>query len=258
MRFGCVINIGQVQEVQDAGYDYYELAVGVVKPEQPDSEFEPVKELVGNFEIFPEAWNCLLPGDIKVTGPEVDKYRIERYLRTALYRIEELGGEIVVFGSGGARTVPEGFPMDEAKDQIIEFVTLAGQIAGNHGITIAIEPLCKKECNIINTVKEGVEIVRAVDHPFVKVLADLYHMDEEKESLEDIIEADGDLVHTHTADTGRLYPGSGSYPHAEFFQALKKIGYEERISVECTFNDFSTEVVKALNFLQNMDYETSK
>ncbi|MDH7601473.1 MAG: sugar phosphate isomerase/epimerase family protein, partial [Armatimonadota bacterium] len=195
MRFGCCVGLDKAQIVQEAGYDYIELPVSVVKAESPDSEFEPILEQVRSLEIVPEAWNCLLPGDMKVTGPEVDKYRVERYLRTAFERIEELGGEIVVFGSGGARTVPDGFPREEARQQLIEFVSLAGQIAGTHGITIAIEPLNSKESNIINSVAEAVELAKAADHPFVRVLADLYHIDEEKEPLEHILEAGEYIVH---------------------------------------------------------------
>jgi sugar phosphate isomerase/epimerase len=255
MRFGCCAGLDKYQIVQVAGYDYIELAVGTVRPESPDSEFEPIRDEISSYSIVPEAWNCLLPGDMRVTGLEVDLYRIERFLRTAFERIEEVGGEIVVFGSGGARTVPHGFPTDEAHGQIVEFVALAGQIAGKHGITIAIGPLNAKESNIINSVKEGMEIVRAADHPFVKVLADLYHIDEASEPIQDVIDAGNDLVHTHTADTGRLYPGSGSYPHREYFEALRAIGYNDRMSVECKFNDFNTECAKALEFLRGLDAE---
>jgi sugar phosphate isomerase/epimerase len=257
MRFGCCGGLDKAQEIQDAGYDYIEMGVATVKPEQADAEFEPVRDQLAELDIKPEAWNCLLPGDLKVTGPEVDGYRIERYLRTAFRRIEELGGEIVVFGSGKARSVPDDFPVDEARTQIVQFLTTAGQVAGIHGITIAIEPLNSKESNILNSVTEAVEIANAVGHPFVKVLADLYHMDEDSEPLEDIIRAGDDLVHVHTADSGRLYPGSGSYPHAEFFRLLKSIGYDERMSVECSFKDFSTECRKALDFLRKMDSKTT-
>ena len=256
MRFGCCAGLDKMPIVQDAGYDYVELAVGAVKAESPDDEFEPIRDEIQSYTIVPEAWNCLLPGDIKVTGPEVDKYRIERFLRTAFERIEELGGEIVVFGSGGARKVPDGFPRKRAREQIVEFITLAGQIAGTHGITIAIEPLNAKESNIINSVKEGMEFVEAADHPFVKVLADLYHIDEEKEPIRDVVDAGNALVHTHTADTGRGFPGSGTYPHAEFFEALRSIGYNDRMSVECILEDFKPECVKALEFLRAVDAET--
>lgn len=255
MRFGCCTGLDKMRVVQDAGYDYIELGVGAVKAESPDAEFEPVRDEILSYSIVPEVWNGLLPGDIRVTGPEVDIYRVERLLRTAFQRIEEIGGEIVVFDSGESRKAPDGFPVEKAREQIVEFVTLAGQIAGTYGITIAIEPLNIKETNIINSVMEAVEIVRAADHPFVKVLADLYQISEAKEPILDVVDAGNDLVHTHTADTGRLYPGSGSYPHTEFFEALRSIGYNDRMSVECKFNDFNTECAKALDFLHGLDAE---
>ena len=252
MRFGCCAGLDQIQIVQDAGYAYVELPVGAIKAESPDSEFDSIREQIQSYEIIPEAWNCLLPADMKVTGPEFDKYRIERYLRTAFERIEELGGEIVVFGSGLARWVPDGFPMDEANDQIVEFVTLAGQVAGIHGITVAVEPLNPKESNIINSVKEGLEIVKKADHPFVKLLADLYHIEEAGEPMSNVAEAGDEIVHTHTADTGRRYTGSGSYPHKEYLGALKSVGYDDRLSVECEWEDFTSECNQALMFLRGI------
>jgi len=255
MRFGCCGGLDRIQTVQDAGYDYIEMPVAAVMPESPDDEFEATLVQIRSFEIVPEAWNCMLPADFKVTGPEVDMYRVERYLRTAFARIEELGGEIVVFGSGGARRVPDSFPMEEAGEQIVEFLTMAGKIAGAHGITIAVEPLHKHDSNIINSVTDALALARAVDHPFVKVLADLFHMQEENEPISHIIDAGNELVHVHTADTERLYPGSGSYPNAELIEALRSIGYNDRVSVECTFRDWDTEPAKALEFLRNLDKE---
>jgi sugar phosphate isomerase/epimerase len=256
MRFGCCVGLDRMQRVQDAGYDYIELTVGTVKPEQADSEFEPVRELLDSFDIRPEAWNCLLPGSLKMVGLEVDLYRAERYLRTAFQRIEEVGGETVVFGSGGARRVPDGFPMDEARDQLCEALTLAGQVAGAYGITIALEPLASTATNIINTLPQGADLVKRVDHPFVRLLADLQHMVDEGEPTSVIGALDVEIVHAHTADTDRLYPGSGSYPTREFIQALKAAGYDDRLSVECVWRDFDTECPKALEFLRELDART--
>lgn len=250
MRFGCCAGLDTMQMVQDAGFDYIEMPVGLVKPELPASEFEPIREEILNYDIRPEAWNGFLPANMKITGPEVDEYRVERYLRTACERVEELGGETIVFGSSGARNVPEGFPMDEARDQVIHFLTLAGRIAGTYGITIAIEPLYRNECNIINTVREGSEFVRAVDHPFVKLLADLYHVVEEHEPMQDIIDAGSEIVHLHVADAGRKHPGSGMYPFREFFAALKAISYDDRVSIECVWDDFRRDCRASLEFVR--------
>ncbi len=250
MRIGCCASLDQIKAIQDAGYDYVELAVGTIKPEQPNSEFEPVRDVLSSYDIRPEAWNILFPPDMKVVGPEVDLYRVERYLRTAFERIEEVGGEIVVFGSGGARCVPERFPREEAYDQLREVLTLAGQVAGAHGITIALEPLHSKGTNIINNLAEGAELVCGVSHPFVQLLADLYHMMEEDDTVSAIPTLGVDIVHAHISDTDRLYPGSGTYPSRAFVDALKSVGYDDRLTVECAWRSFDTECVAALNHLR--------
>lgn len=266
MRFGCCAGVDKIQAIQDAGYDYVELTVGTVMPESPESEYAPVRDKIKSFKIKPEAWNVLLPGGIKVTGPEVDLYRVERYLRTAFARIADLGGKVVVFGSGGARKVPDDFPVDEARKQILEFLAVLGNVAGENGITIAIEPLNKKETNIINSVAEGMEYVEAINHPNIKCLADYYHIDEENEPLSDVTDAGSDIVHVHTADTGRYSPGiheygpkelidsfegKPAYDHIAFFKTLRGIDYDARISVEGRWSNFDTDVKKALDYLKD-------
>lgn len=250
MRLGCCAGLEQIETARDAGYDYVEVYVRNVRAEWPESEFEPVRERILSSEIVPEVWLSLIPSDMRIVGPEVDSYRIERYLRTAFERIDELGGEIVVFGSGAGRRVPDGFPMDEGRDQLVEFLTLAGQVGGACGITIAVEPLNHTETNVINTIRQGVDIVHAVDHPFVKLLVDLHHMMLQGEALSEIEVARGEIVHAHTADTDRLYPGSGDYPNRGFVEALKAVGYDDRLSVECAWRDFDSECVKSLEYLR--------
>lgn len=253
MRIGCCAGLDQISKVEKAGYDYIEPGVGAALPEQSEAAFEnDVLPQLEGVSIRPEAWNCLIPGDIKLTGPSVDFYRIERYLRTAFARIARLGGVIVVFGSGGARNIPEGFDASKARGQILEFISLCGAVAAQNSLTIAIEPLNHKESNIINSVAEAVEFAEMAAQPEVKALADLYHMDEEGEPLSDVARAGSYLAHCHTADTGRYAPGTGSYDHAGFFRAMKEAGYDARLSVECCWNDFDSELQPAVEFLRGV------
>jgi sugar phosphate isomerase/epimerase len=252
LLIGCCAGLDKIALVQKAGYDYIEPPVGTVLPERPESEFEAVLAAVDGYTIRPEAWNCLIPGDIKLTGPNVDLYRIERYLCTAFSRIAKLGGEVVVFGSGAARNIPDGFDITQARGQILEFITLCGAVASRNSLTIAIEPLNHKESNVINSVVEAVDFAEMAARPEVQALADLYHIDEELEPLSHVAEAGSYLAHCHTADTGRFAPGSGGYDHVGFFRAMKSAGYDKRISIECRWNDFDSELTPALQFLRGI------
>lgn len=258
MRFGCCAGVDKIGIVEAAGYDYIELPSMAVMPEKPASEFEQTLKQFEGYNIKAEAWNCLLPGDLKLTGPSVDFYRVERYLRTALERMARLGAQVVVFGSGGARSIPEGFSESEGRRQILEFIALCGSVASRNSLTLAIEPLNRKESNVINSVAEGVEFAELAAHPNVKALADLYHIDEESEPLSNIAAAGGMLAHTHTADTGRYSPGTGTYDHIGFFRALKEAGYDQRMSVECRWNDFDSECKKSVDFLRSVAEKVAK
>lgn len=255
MRFGCCAKLNDLEIVQSAGYDYIELPLSVVKAESPDEDFEPVIELVQSYDIVPEVWHCLLSADMKAVGPEVDEYRIERYFRTAFERIEELGGEVAVLDSSDARTVPEGFSKDEAREQLTECITIAGQVAGSCGITIALKPIDSSRTNMINRLVEAVELVKVIDHPFVKVAADLYQMMRENEPISCVVEAGNELSHTYIADTDYRCPGSGNYPIRDFLEALRSIGYNDRMTVECNWTDFEIESARALEFLRGLDEE---
>ncbi|MCE5314405.1 MAG: sugar phosphate isomerase/epimerase family protein [Armatimonadota bacterium] len=243
MRFGCCADLDDIELVQEAGYDYIELPVSVVMAELPNAEFDGVRELVGSYDISPEVWNSLLPPDMKIVGNEVDVYRIERYMRTAFERIEELGGEIVVFCGGSAVNVPDGFSRDEARAQIVEFVTLAGRIAGTHGITVAVEHAGRGSSNIVNTLAEALDIVRAADHPFVKLAVDFHKMTIENEPIERVIDAGSEIVHIHI------------HPHEALPDALGAVGYDDRVSVICERRDFPAECGAALDFLRGLQLQ---
>ncbi len=236
--------------MEQAGCDFAELGVGMVCPEQPESDFEKLKVALEKVELIPECFNSFLPADLKLAGPDRDMERAGDYVEIAAQRVSSLGGQIIVFGSGGARSYPEGFSPDRARTELMEFLNIAGDAAKRHGIQIAIEPLNHKETNLINRVDEALAIAREVDHEAVRVLADFYHFNVEDEPFEHIVEAAEYLIHVHVADTHRLYPGSGDFDFEGLFRTLEEIDYRGRVSIECNFRDFPSEMPKGMEFLR--------
>jgi sugar phosphate isomerase/epimerase len=49
-------------------------------------------------------------------------------------------------------------------------------LAAEHRITVGVEMQRREECNYLNYIEEVVNVVAPVDHPNIRVLADLYHM----------------------------------------------------------------------------------
>jgi len=251
MQIGCCAPIDKWEVVKAAGYDYMECTVTSLVGDQDDEAFAPVLAQYQASQVPVKAFNVFLPGDLKITGSEVNWERIKRYVTRALARVALVGGQTVVFGSGGARRVPDGFDRATAEGQIVKFLQFVGDVAARHGITIAIEPLNTKESNVLTSVTEGYAMAKRVNRPAVKLLADFYHMDEEKESLAHLYECRDLLSHIHVADTGRLAPmGVGQYPYAEFVQQLTAAGYDGTVSVECRWGDFEAEAGPACQFLR--------
>src|SRR5262249_34506134 len=158
----------------------------------------------------------------------------------------------LVFGSGGARQVPDGFDHWEARKQIVEFARMAGEIAAQHGRLLVVEALRSRECNIVNTMAEASQIVREGNHPNVQCLFDTYHFWSEGEALDNLSRAAPLVRHVHVADLeGRVAPGeSGASDYRPAFAILKQSGYDDTMSVEASgFTDISGTGKRVLAFL---------
>jgi sugar phosphate isomerase/epimerase len=252
MQIGCCGAVERGPVAQAAGFDYLEGPLVSLLGDEDEAAFAPVLAAYRASPLPVRAFNIFLPRDLKVVGPEIDRERLQRYIRVTLARAQTIGARLIVFGSGAARQVPEQFPRDQAIAQLVQFLRSVAEVAAATGITIAIEPLNRKESNIINNVAEGVELARQVDRAEIQVLADFYHMDEEAEPLEHIVKYKDWLAHIHVADTGRLAPGTGQYPYETFAAHLAQAGYEGMVSVECRWNDFAAEAGPAVQFLRRV------
>ena len=252
MRFGCCCSIEQADVAYVAGFDYIECTVVSLLPEATEPMFAPVLEKYQAAPVPVAACNVFLPGDLKVVGLDVEWPRVETYVRTALRRVRLVGANLVVFGSGKARMVPEDFARADAEAQLVDFLQLVGDVAQAHAMTVVIEPLNRKESNILNSVAEGVALAERVNRPAIRVLADFYHMDEEQEELRALLDYKDWLAHIHVADTGRRAPGTGSYPYAQFVELLDQAGYDGMVSIECRWEEFAAEAGPACHFLHQV------
>src|SRR4051812_18528150 len=122
MRIGCCCELGEAAIAYDAGFDYIECKVVSLLPEENG---ERVMALLAQHQASPipvASFNVFLPRDLKIVGPEIDSDRISHYVDTALARVHEIGAGIVVFGSGVARAIPDGFSKTEARRQLVHFL----------------------------------------------------------------------------------------------------------------------------------------
>ncbi|MEG0768175.1 MAG: TIM barrel protein, partial [Clostridia bacterium] len=164
LKLGVCTVVENIEAVAAAGFDYLETSLaGIAAMENP--AFEEAYHQVMDAPIGVEVCNCMIPPTLALTGPNVCVDQIETYLAHAFGRAARLGGRLIVFGSGAARQVPDGFPMEAAMRQIEAFLHLCIPHCESTGIRIAIEPLRKAETNVLNTLREGMALAQRVDHP---------------------------------------------------------------------------------------------
>jgi sugar phosphate isomerase/epimerase len=262
MRFGCCVNmlvpldqgtgVEMAERVAAAGFDYLELPVARFAPVS-DLEFESIRLRVQATGLAVESCNDFFPPEMKLVGPAADRSKILAYADRALKRAALLGAKNIVFGSGGARTAPDGFPIGEACEQLVNLLRVFGPLAEQHDLTISIEPLNRTECNIILNLVQACELAKRVAHPHVQVLADYYHLALEREPLDHVAAALPHIRHIHFSNpAGRGYPQVADENFTEFCRLLRENGYDNRMSVEAFSQNFESDAAATLKLLRKM------
>lgn len=251
MKFGACIgfNPEEIKSAVEFGFDYLEVGFSFFT-KSSDEDIEAYYKCLEENGIKCEASNCFIPGDIKVTGESVDYDVLKAYIEKGMSRGVKAGLKTVVFGSGGARNVPEGFPYSKAVTQIAYFLkNIVAPIAEKYDITVVVEPLC--DSNIINTVKEGCIFAAMAESDNVKGLGDSYHMYTFGDKFDNIKDVKGFLGHAHVAEpTKRVYPYEGDgADYKSFLEALEFAGCP-RCSIEARCESFKDEGAVALRILK--------
>lgn len=257
MRIGCCVNmvatapdgIGmeRLETLAASGYDYVELPLAQMMELSP-AKFNELAGYIQSSGIPCEACNNFIPASHPITGDKVDTVKLGEYIDEALERAAMLGAKSIVFGSSGAKNVPQGFPLERAWEQIVETLRLVDAKIGNRDIRIAIEPLCKLESNIVVNAHEGLKLAKDVNREKIRLLIDYYHLMMEKEDMSIIEKARDYLQHIHLANpSGRVYPLAGDgVDYRRFIGNLKNAGYDSRISIEAFTDNFEVHAPGAL------------
>ena len=123
----------------------------------------------------------------------------------------------------------------------------AAKYAADLGVKLAIEPINRFETDLVNTVDQGLELVREVGADNVGLLLDTFHMNiEEKDIPAAILRAAGHIVEVHASANDRGTPGEDHLPWAKIAAALAQAGYEGPLIIEA-FTPEIREIAKAVS-----------
>ncbi len=228
---GADAALEQAERLAALGYDYVELPLAGFDLTGPEGT-AVAKRCVAATPIPTAILQSFMPRSLRVTGPDVDKAVVQSYLGRAAEVCHAAGARVAVFGAAWSRNVPDGFRREIARDQLIAAFGWTADAFKGSGTIVGIEPQNAKEANIIRFLDEAVGYAEAVNRPEIKVMVDSYHLDEEGTPLTEIARFGPWICHVQTADTDRTPPGSGRCDYAAFARQLRRIGYDETLSVE--------------------------
>jgi sugar phosphate isomerase/epimerase len=236
MQIGLLIeNLDLLDDVADWGYEYAEISPVQLGPDADDPAAEaaararilasrvPVRTMCG---FLPDPQRLKL----MVVGPDVDSARLRAYTARVFDRMQRAGIELMVFGSGTARSVPDGFPLERAQSQLVEFIQMCADLAEPRQLRLALEPQNYTDTTWLHTVPEALTVAREINRPSVNVMADFFHMRLNEEPLDDLVVAGPGLIHGHIAEPGRGRPQTTPADHAAFFATLRKANYRGRVT----------------------------
>ncbi len=170
---------------------------------------------------------------------ETERQTVLASLREQLHWAAELGAVGILFVPifGRARLAP---PPDGGRVETLELALLEESLAqlaelgGRLGVRVLIEPVNRYETHLFNRVEQVAELCQRLDSPWVRVIADFFHMNIEEVDLGETLAVHGQWVeHVHLVDSNRFLPGQGHTDFPPALGELKRKGYARALSFEC-------------------------
>ena len=232
-------------KVKEMGFDIIE--VPVEKKERIDwNRLKEVARELGLQIIISGAFGA--DRDISSDDARIRERGVQ-YITDCLRIAEDVGSPI--FGGPVYSAVGKTrFITDEQKQQerawCVENLRRVGQVAGDYGVVVGVEPLNRFESDMVNTVDQTLSLVQEVASPNIKILLDTFHANIEEKNIPASIRKIGKelLCHVQGNESDRGTPGTGNLDWVGIKEALADIHYDGAIVIE-TFGAVSEEIAKA-------------
>jgi len=234
MRYGACNWIFGDEDLSDtaaflagAGFDGVELKV--------DLRLYPPAEVMRILADHGLSVLSMTPEDVDLPhpDPQVRSGAVDHYLRL-LDVAAALGAPLVSCHGAVGRIRALGDPAEEY-GHFVAGVQRIAERAAQLKLRVAMEVLNRYESHVLNTAAQALRFVQEVGAPNVGVLLDAYHMNiEEADPVGAVMEAGQRLFGFHAADSNRQAVGRGHTDFLALMRALRRIGFDGDVVVECT------------------------
>ena len=223
-----------------AGYDGTEVAPFTLAENPPAIDAQKRRDLRraaerAGVELIGLHWLLAKTKGLYLTTPDdAVRLRTADYLSDLARLCADLGGRIMVLGSPMQRNLLPGISKAKAFEYAVEVLGRVLPTAAREGVTLLIEPLSPVDTDFCRTAEDGIEMIKALNHPNFQLHLDVKAMSgSETKPIPEVIQASiGHLRHFHANDPNLLGPGMGEVDHRPILKALKDSGYQGWLSVE--------------------------
>ncbi len=124
-------------------------------------------------------------------------------------------------------------PTEVERTRVAEVLRSVAEDAQQAGVTLAMEPLNRFECYMLNTLADGAALADRVGYPNVGILFDTFHANIEEKDPVGVIRQYGRVIkHFHCSANDRGIPGQDHVDWLGSFQALHAVGYDGWLVIE--------------------------
>jgi hydroxypyruvate isomerase len=222
----------RLEKVAEAGYNYVELVGEYSSWSEDDYTRANTKRRELGLKF--DATAGLKHG----VGNPSERDALLSNLREALVSMEKLDCPAIILLSGN---VIPGLTREEQHRSCIDGLKQAvnlidGKKIAGEPVRLLLENIDLKEnpSYFLASAAEGFEIVKAVKHPQVQMLYDLFHEQIGQGNLIEKLKENVQLVGgVHVADVpGRHEPGTGEINYQNIFSTLSELGYDRVVAME--------------------------
>ena len=210
------------------------------------------KEDWAQIGIVPEVCSSPLPPDAHVTERGFNIYAWTEYLKRAVSRAAELGCKRIAWSEGRSRVLPLEGDISGVREQLMQFLYMLCEIAGNFDISILVEPLGPRRTNFLNSLDEISEFLPLVDKDNLSSMISLRELSDIGFSFSDIDRYSSLISHVQIENPllegpqRRAPKKEDGVDYKSFFSALRTAGYNNVITLPEDASADSLEYCRAL------------
>ena len=219
-----------IKKAASMGYQGIELALKCADEVDRDKLAKWLAE--SNMEV-----SCISTGQVfadlglMFTDPDPKQREKVRNVFKEIIDLAEEFGQLVNVGRVRGRI--GSAPKQQAEQLFIDMARELCECAGEKDVTMILEPVNRYEIDFVNSVEHGVELMKKVNMPNMKLMPDVFHMNIEDKTIGPELAKNIEYIaYIHMADSNRLAPGWGHTNFNEIFSNLRQAKFNGWLSVE--------------------------